>query len=417
MQAMSERVAALARLVAAVERGEGRFAHAAAAPRRAEAAPRAPAALDQDVADPAAFDDLADLPPASRRPCVPAAGLGFARGRAGETEAAAGFTRAGPPTDRPAAPDRSGVAPVAPAALLLAARRREAPRLALGVQAVDDVLGGGLDPAGLHEVHAAGPGDEAAAAGFVAALCALSLSSPSGALPPAPDGAAALSAAASGRAAPAMADADRRLAAGRGGASPPAIGLAPGHGGAAVAWIETRFSAAEDGLLWPAGLEDLGLDPARTVRVSVGRVVDALAAAEEALACDALAATVLEIRGPAPALDLVALRRLTLAARARGRPCLLLRTGATPQPTPALTRWSIAARPAGATGAAAGAAFRRQMGLPAVTAALTRQRAGRTGAWTLEWCADVRCFREPLPQPALSLPGDRPADPVRRRAG
>ncbi|MBP0651004.1 hypothetical protein J8J40_28530, partial [Mycobacterium tuberculosis] len=88
-------------------------------------------------------------------------------------------------------------------------------------------------------------------------------------------------------------------------------------------------------------------------------VIEALQAAEEALACAALAAVVLEIRGSAPALDLVALRRLVLAARAAGRPCLLLRTGAAPAPTPALTRWAIAARPS------AGVA-RRQMGLPAV---------------------------------------------------
>jgi hypothetical protein len=179
--------------------------------------------------------------------------------------------------------------------------------------------------------------------------------------------------------------------------------------GRAVVWIETRFSAAEDGLLSPAGWRQLGLDPADLVHVEVGRVVDALAAAEEALACPALAAVVVEIRGPAAALDLVALRRLTLAARAAGRPCLLLRTGAKPVPTPALTRWSIAARPAAQPAGPATGADRRLMGLPAFAARLTRQRAGPEGDWILEWCADAGCFREPLPQPALSLPGDRPA--------
>jgi protein ImuA len=214
-----------------------------------------------------------------------------------------------------------------------------------------------------------------------------------------------------------MTDAPRNHApAGEGDASsPPTTSGLARAGAGAVVWIETQFSEAEDGLLWPAGLEDIGLDPRRLVRVKVGRVVEALAAAEEALASPALAAIVLEIRGAAPALDLVALRRLTLAARRHGRPCLLLRTGAQPVPTPALTRWAIAARPAVAPAATGWG--RRQMGSPAVHAALTRQRAGRDGAWTLEWCADVACFREPVPQPSVSVPGDRPAEPIRRHAG
>jgi protein ImuA len=292
------------------------------------------------------------------------------------------------------------------------ADRRAAPRLALGVAAVDAVLGGGLDRAGLHEIHAAGIGDEAAAAGFVVALCALALTDPAVAPPPATAGVVALPAAAPGRAAPAMTDAPRNPApAGEGDAST----LSGGARAGAVVWIETQFSEAEDGLLWPAGLEDVGLDPRRLVRVKVGRVLEALAAAEEALASPALAAIVLEIRGAAPALDLVALRRLTLAARRHGRPCLLLRTGARPVPTPALTRWAIAARPAVAPLATGWG--RRQMGSPAIHAALTRQRAGRDGAWTLEWCADVACFRQPVPQPSVSVPGDRPAEPIRRHAG
>lgn len=297
------------------------------------------------------------------------------------------------------------------------ADRPAPPRLVLGVPVVDAVLGGGLDRAGLHEIHAAGVGDEAAAAGFVVALCALALTDPAVAPPPATAGVVALPAAAPGRAAPAMTDAPRnRAPAGEGDASSPTAlsGLARAGAGAVV-WIETQFSEAEDGLLWPAGLEDVGLDPRRLVRVKVGRVLEALAAAEEALASPALAAIVLEIRGAAPALDLVALRRLTLAARRHGRPCLLLRTGARPVPTPALTRWAIAARPAVAPAATGWG--RRQMGSPAVHAALTRQRAGRDGAWTLEWCADVGCFREPVPQPSVSVPGDRPAEPIRRHAG
>lgn len=396
MRTMSERVAALARLVAVVEREDGMFV-----PARGDAASH----------EAALWGGATVLP----RPGASSTGLGFAPGGmegavdAGETSAAGSYALQ---------PEGRLAVSQGPSVGQAGARRREMPRLALGVAAVDTVLGGGLDRAGLHEIHAAGTGDAAAAAGFVAALAILALPSPSGPFPPVPDGAAAPPNGLSGRAPSAPAGANRTDApVGRGGASRHDRDAAHATHGGAIAWIETRFSAAEDGVLWPAGLEDLGLAADTLMRVSVGRIVDALAAAEEALACGALAATVLEIRGPAPALDLVALRRLTLAARRRGRPCLLLRTGATLQPTPALTRWAIAAVPAGATGAATGAVFRRQMGLPAFAATLTRQRAGRTGNWNLEWCADGRCFREPLPQPALSAPADRPAVAIRRRTG
>ena len=59
----------------------------------------------------------------------------------------------------------------------------------------------------------------------------------------------------------------------------------------------------------------------------------ALRTAADALACDALGAVVLEVWGQARQLDLVASRKLTLAAAASGVTALLLRMAAEPRPS------------------------------------------------------------------------------------
>ncbi|WP_204272997.1 hypothetical protein, partial [Enterobacter hormaechei] len=60
-------------------------------------------------------------------------------------------------------------------------------------------------------------------------------------------------------------------------------------------------------------------------------------------ACDALGAVVLEVWGEARQLDLVASRKLTLAAQASGVTALMLRIAATPIPSTAETRWIVRA--------------------------------------------------------------------------
>ncbi len=54
-------------------------------------------------------------------------------------------------------------------------------------------------------------------------------------------------------------------------------------------------------------------------------------------------AVVLEVWGEARQLDLVASRKLTLAAQASGVTCLVLRVAAEPQPSTAETRWIVRA--------------------------------------------------------------------------
>ena len=79
------------------------------------------------------------------------------------------------------------------------------------------------------------------------------------------------------------------------------------------------------------------------VSVRAADVDTALRTAADALACDAVGAVVLEVWGEARQLDLVASRKLTLAAQASGVTGLVLRVAAEPLPSTAETRWIVRA--------------------------------------------------------------------------
>lgn len=241
-------------------------------------------------------------------------------------------------------------------------------RIPLGIEAIDARLAGGLQAAGLHEVFAEDIGDEAAASGFAAGLSACAT---------------------------------------RARHRP-------------ILWIDTVLSVAEDGGLWPSGLADWGIAPDRLIRATPRNPRDALRMADDALSVKALGAVVVEVRGPAPMLDLTVLRRLHLAAESRSVPCFLLRFGADPVASPALTRWRVASRPSDAPS-------RRLVGHPRFGADLARHRGGGLGSWCVEWSADAKSFvdpavaaaaAEPLPQPSISAVFDRPYRPgLATRAG
>src|SRR6202040_3508849 len=163
------------------------------------------------------------------------------------------------------------------------------PRVALGHADADATLQGGLAVGAMHEVFADAGRQSAAATGFVAGLA--------------------------GRAAA------RR----------------------SMVWVRQDFAEIESGALSMSGLAELGLDPRLLVTVRAADADSALRTAADALACDALGAVVLEVFGEARQLDLVASRKLTLAAQASGVTALLLRLAATPQPSTAETRWIVRA--------------------------------------------------------------------------
>ena len=185
-----------------------------------------------------------------------------------------------------------------------------------------------------------------------------------------------------------------------------------------LVWVRQDFSEIESGALSMSGLCELGLDPRLLVTVRAADTDAALRTAADALACDALGAVVLEVWGQARQLDLVASRKLTLAAQASGVTALLLRMAAEPQPSTAETRWIVRAAhspPAPSPWSAWGA--------PLFDAQLVRNRHGPVGRWIMEWKCDECQFSEPssYPQPVVAAPAHRPDPAVfpgeQRRAG
>src|SRR5260221_13469790 len=162
-------------------------------------------------------------------------------------------------------------------------------KVALGHVEADATLQGGLALGAVHEVFADAGRQSAAATGFVAGL------------------------------------------AGRAAARRPLV------------WVRQDFTEIESGALSMSGLAELGLDPRVLVTVRAADVDTALKTAADALACDALGVVVLEVWGEARQLDLVASRKLTLAAQMSGVTGLVLRVAAEPLPSTAETRWIVRA--------------------------------------------------------------------------
>src|SRR6201996_1349689 len=95
-----------------------------------------------------------------------------------------------------------------------------------------------------------------------------------------------------------------------------------------LVWVRQDFAGIELGALSMSGLTELGLDPRLLVTVRAADIDTALRTAADALACDALGGVVLEVWGEARQFDLVASRKLTLAAQASGVTGLLQRMAA-----------------------------------------------------------------------------------------
>ena len=171
-----------------------------------------------------------------------------------------------------------------------------------------------------------------------------------------------------------------------------------------LVWVRQDFAEIESGALSMSGFSELGLDPRLVVTVRAADAETALRATADALACDAVGTVVLEVWGETRQLDLVASRKLTLAAQASGVTALLLRVAAEPAPSTAETRWIVRAAhsPPDVPWSAWGA--------PVFDANLVRNRHGPVGRWIMEWKCDECLFREPAayPQPVAAAPAHRP---------
>jgi protein ImuA len=245
-------------------------------------------------------------------------------------------------------------------------------RVALGHGLADAALGGGLLRGAVHEIFAEGR-QSAAATGFVAGLV-------------------------------------RRVSARR-----------------PLLWVRQDFAELESGALSMSGFGELGLDPRLVVSVRAPDVASALRTAADALACDALGAVVMEIWGETRQFDLVASRKLTLAARMSGVTGLLLRPAAVPSPSTAETRWIVRAAhsPPGTawSNKACPDKVWQAWGAPVLDTQLVRNRHGPTGQWIMEWKCDECRFREATAHSQLvaAKAADRPHQAKvraqRRRAG
>ena len=184
-------------------------------------------------------------------------------------------------------------------------------------------------------------------------------------------------------------------------------GACRARGRAAARWSGSgRISPKlKSGAVSMSGLSEFGLDPRLLVSVRAADVDHALRATADALACDAVGAVVLEVWGEARQFDLVASRKLTLAAQASGATGLVLRMAAEPRASTAETRWIVRAAhsPPGSSPSSA-------WGSPLFETQLVRNRHGPTGRWIMEWKCDECLFGEPAAysQPVAAAPAHRP---------
>lgn len=223
-------------------------------------------------------------------------------------------------------------------------------RVAIGHEALDAALGGGLGRGRVHELFAAEADDAATATGFAAMLA-----------------------------------------------------LRAAEGGP-ILWLKSDEAERRGGGLHAPGLAELGGDPDLLV---LGFAPDAkalLKGAADAARCAGLGALVIECWGKCTCLDLTASRRLSLAAEQSGVTLLMLRLEAEPVPSAADTRWAVRAAPSHGLEANA-------PGLPMFEIQLLRRRAGPSGMrWHLEWDRDQLAFREPaLSGAVVPLPSRRTA--------
>lgn len=168
---------------------------------------------------------------------------------------------------------------------------------------------------------------------------------------------------------------------------------------------------AEYGAPYAEGFAQFGLDLRRSLIARTRTQIDALWAGEQALTL--AGAFVLIIVAPsAKGLDLVATRRLFLAAKKNRSRCALIRLDAA-RASAAELRFEVSSAP--------GDSAVYGLAPPAFDVRLARNRAGPAGeGWRLQWCAHEYAFRtipRPLDGGVLPVPADRPPAPPWSLAG
>ncbi len=112
-------------------------------------------------------------------------------------------------------------------------------------------------------------------------------------------------------------------------------------GRSAVLYLQMAGEAQEVGFPYAPGIRGLGIDPDALIIIRPADIIELLWAAEEALACRAVAAVIADVASDPKALDFTASRRLALRAAASGSTMLMLRYGEAPGASAARMRWRL----------------------------------------------------------------------------
>ncbi len=171
-------------------------------------------------------------------------------------------------------------------------------------------------------------------------------------------------------------------------ATPAAIGfllalVAIAAGSQPLVWVLPRHG--DFGQPYGPGLKAFGVDPGAFLFLRCTNTQEQLWAQEEVLRAGAVGAVI----GTRPiGMDLTASRRLHLAAEAGATPLFLLRAPQDDETSAAVTRWRVRSHRA----ASDNLGF---VGAPRFAVALERVRAGKPGAWVVEWDHATLCLRLP----------------------
>jgi protein ImuA len=109
----------------------------------------------------------------------------------------------------------------------------------------------------------------------------------------------------------------------------------------AIIYLQLTEEAQKLGMPYGPGMLSFGFDPDALVLVQASSVADLLWAAEEAIACRAVAAVVADIGSHSKLLDFTASRRLSLRSAAMGGTTFLLRYGQGREASAAHLRWRL----------------------------------------------------------------------------